>query len=946
MVKSNDIRPEESAKISPAPASPTPVGIPEAAPSDQFQQVATNVITQMNSGRPETTTPSSGHGQGRLRTVGLRAKATLAALLIGTVPVAAIGGIAVNLAGKALERQSTEGQLSRTNDMADKINRFMFERFGDIQVIGALPTFTDPAVREITSLESKQALLEDYRTTYGVYTSIAAFDLKGDVIAQSTAGAKLENHFDRDYIQAVLKTGKPYVSQPKISKTNGDVSIYFSAPIRDKATNEMIGVMRSRMPITALTPLLELYSQGGEEYHLADASGQFFAALESEQVGRQLNDDFPKIIPLVQEKRSGTAISIDNIDNVEQLVAYAPFQSLEGLQDLNWSAVIGVDTNIIFATQRQLLTALLLGTGAVAALVALVAVYLATQATRPVIQAASVVEQIGRGELDARLAVPEQGDELVQLGQNINQMGSQLQSFFAQQASDAQLSQILGDLARVRDQADLPVLLDQVMHEVQRRVQGDRVLFQRITQANGSGSILAEAVLPTLRSTRNQSFAAPSANQLAALRDQQTLVLNKLSQGDLSLEQEQQLQNWQVQSLLSSPVFVNEELYGLVTIHSCNQARAWTTEESEFVRQFGDRLALSLTSVEAYQTAQTRAQEERQQKEALQRELIGLLSDVEGASSGDLTVRAQITAGEIGIVADFFNAIVENLRDVVTEVKLAAGQVNTSVTTSGQSIRKLASETQDQAFQVKETLVSVEQMTTALQTVATKAREAAQTTQQAELTAQAGGQAMEKTVGSIQQVRETVAETAKKVKRLGESSQQISKVIELINQIALKTNLLAVNAGIEAARAGEEGRGFAVVAEEVGALAAQSAVATKEIEQIIASIQQGTSEVVEAMETSTTQVVEGTRSVEEAKQSLTQILKASQQVNQVFQMISKETIDQADTSKLVQQLMSKMAAVSEAASTDSQKVSQLLEETVQVAQRLQTSVSTFKIEAA
>ena len=133
-----------------------------------------------------------------------------------------------------------------------------------------------------------------------------------------------------------------------------------------------------------------------------------------------------------------------------------------------------------------------------------------------------------------------------------------------------------------------------------------------------------------------------------------------------------------------------------------------------------------------------------------------------------------------------------------------------------------------------------------------------------------GGKAMDRTVESIVQLRETVGETAKKVKRLGESSQQISKVISLINQIALQTNLLAINASIEAARAGEEGRGFAVVAEEVGQLAAQSAAATKEIEQIVENIQLETSQVVEAMELGTTQVVEGTHLVEEAKQSLEQ----------------------------------------------------------------------------
>jgi twitching motility protein PilJ len=193
------------------------------------------------------------------------------------------------------------------------------------------------------------------------------------------------------------------------------------------------------------------------------------------------------------------------------------------------------------------------------------------------------------------------------------------------------------------------------------------------------------------------------------------------------------------------------------------------------------------------------------------------------------------------------------------------------------------------------------------------------------------------------QLRETVAETAKKVKRLGESSQQISKAVSLINQIALQTNLLAINASIEAARAGEEGRGFAVVAEEVGQLAAQSATATKEIEQIVEAIQQETSAVVEAMEVGTAQVVQGTRLVEKTKQSLGKIVDVSRQIDDLLQSISQATVSQADTSKSVTQLMQEIAKVSQKTSDSSRQVSSSLQGTVEVTKQLKESVGTFKV---
>ncbi|MGK7876884.1 MAG: methyl-accepting chemotaxis protein [Xenococcaceae cyanobacterium] len=338
------------------------------------------------------------------------------------------------------------------------------------------------------------------------------------------------------------------------------------------------------------------------------------------------------------------------------------------------------------------------------------------------------------------------------------------------------------------------------------------------------------------------------------------------------------------------------------------------------------------------------AQQQRQQKEALQRELSQLLNDVEGASSGDLTVRAEISTGEIGIVADFFNSIIESLRGIVTQVKQAASQVNISVGENEVAISQLADEAIKQATEINQTLNAVEKMTLSIQEVADNARTAAEVARIASATAQTGGAAMDRSVQSILQLRSTVAETAKKVKRLGESSQQISQVISLINEIALKTNLLAVNASIEAARAGEEGRGFAVVAEEVGELAEQSATATRDIEQIVANIQLGTNEVVQAMELGTAQVVEGTSLVEETKQSLEQIVEVSGKIDQLLQSISSATVSQAETSQVVRKLMEEISQISEQTSNSSGKVSSSLQQTVEIAEQLQESVGKFKVE--
>lgn len=338
-----------------------------------------------------------------------------------------------------------------------------------------------------------------------------------------------------------------------------------------------------------------------------------------------------------------------------------------------------------------------------------------------------------------------------------------------------------------------------------------------------------------------------------------------------------------------------------------------------------------------------RAEAEQERNTALQNELIQLLSEVEEASEGDLTVRTELTAGEIGIIGDVFNAIIENLRTIVVQVKQTTGQVSESIGVSEGAMQVLADEALTQMDEITNTLNSVEQMSQSIQAVADNARQAAAVAQVASSAAQDSGAAMDQTVASILDLRSTVAETSKKVKQLGEASQQISQVVSLINEIAMKTNMLAVNASIEAAHAGEEGQGFAIVASEVGQLAEQSAAATKEIEQIVKNIQLGTRDVVEAMDRGTTQVVEGTQLVQSTKQGLGQIVDISQKIAHLLQSISEATVSQAATSQTVTQLMQQVTQASRRTSDSSQQVAATLQGTMAIAHELESAVDQFKV---
>lgn len=337
------------------------------------------------------------------------------------------------------------------------------------------------------------------------------------------------------------------------------------------------------------------------------------------------------------------------------------------------------------------------------------------------------------------------------------------------------------------------------------------------------------------------------------------------------------------------------------------------------------------------------AQEQKDARDKLEMEIYQLLDEVGEAVDGDLTVRASLTSMEMSTVADLFNAIIDNLNDIAGQVQNSSGQVTSSLSANGEAIENLAQQAIQETERTRTTLASVEQMSDSIENVAANAGKAATISDEAYATVQAGSTAMDQTVESIVGLRNTVGDTAKKIKRLGESSQKISQVVSLIEEIALKTNLLAINASVEASRAGEQGQGFTVVAEQVGALAEQSSAATKEIAQIVAGIQAETKEVTEAMEIGTNQVVDTTQLVESTKDKLAQVLSRSQEINELMQSISDATVSQTETSKAVTMLMQQMAELAELRSQSSSEVAQSMQETATVAQTLEAAVAQFKV---
>jgi twitching motility protein PilJ len=206
-----------------------------------------------------------------------------------------------------------------------------------------------------------------------------------------------------------------------------------------------------------------------------------------------------------------------------------------------------------------------------------------------------------------------------------------------------------------------------------------------------------------------------------------------------------------------------------------------------------------------------------------------------------------------------------------------------------------------------------------------------------------GGDAVRRTIDGMNTIRETIQDTSKRIKRLGESSQEISNIVELISDIAEQTNILALNASIQASMAGEAGRGFAVVADEVQRLAERAANATKQIEVLVRTIQTDTNEAVVSMERSTTDVVGGALLAENAGAALLEIEQVSNQIASLVQNISASARGQSSAAQNIARNMQVLREISAQSADSTSATSQSIAKLADLAAALRKSISGFRL---
>lgn len=335
--------------------------------------------------------------------------------------------------------------------------------------------------------------------------------------------------------------------------------------------------------------------------------------------------------------------------------------------------------------------------------------------------------------------------------------------------------------------------------------------------------------------------------------------------------------------------------------------------------------------------------EHSQQNERNQQAILRLLDELGSLADGDLTVEATVTEDITGAIADSINYAIEKLRELVTTINETAIMVDSAAKQTESTAVHMAHAAENQASEINAATESIVSMARSIEEVSGNAERSSDVARHSVEVAHKGGAAVRRTIDGMNTIRETIQDTSKRIKRLGESSQEIGNIVELINDIAEQTNILALNASIQASMAGEAGRGFAVVADEVQRLAERSTNATKQIDVLVRTIQADTNEAVVSMERSTTDVVGGALLAENAGAALDEIEQVSNQIASLVQNISNSARQQASSAADVTRRTNKLREISrqtgEAMAATAAAISKLSE----LASQLRKTVAGFTL---
>ncbi|RMF19935.1 MAG: chemotaxis protein [Gammaproteobacteria bacterium] len=353
--------------------------------------------------------------------------------------------------------------------------------------------------------------------------------------------------------------------------------------------------------------------------------------------------------------------------------------------------------------------------------------------------------------------------------------------------------------------------------------------------------------------------------------------------------------------------------------------------------------AIGIIGYTSNQEAKKRFEAEATQNEQNQNAILRLLDELADLADGDLTTEATVTEDFTGAIADSINFAIDQMRQLVAAINDTAVQVASAAQETQATAMHLADASEHQAQEIAGASAAINEMAVSIDQVSSNAAESAAVAERSVAIAKKGAEIVQATIRGMDNIREQIQETSKRIKRLGESSQEIGDIVSLINDIADQTNILSLNAAIQASMAGDAGRGFAVVADEVQRLAERSSAATKQIEALVKTIQSDTNEAVISMEQTTAEVVRGARLAQDAGVALEEIENVSKNLADLIQNISNAARQQSSSAGHISNTMNVIQEITSQTSAGTTATAKSIGKLAELANQLRNSVAGFKL---
>lgn len=387
----------------------------------------------------------------------------------------------------------------------------------------------------------------------------------------------------------------------------------------------------------------------------------------------------------------------------------------------------------------------------------------------------------------------------------------------------------------------------------------------------------------------------------------------------------------------------------LLLVTLAGMAYAIVSDDRALTGNYGLMLAVggivlvAIIAMMLVRDARNRLAEQAEQNERNQAAILQLLDELADLAEGDLTVHASVTENFTGAIADSINFAIDQMRGLVSNINRLSVRVARAAEETQATAKNLATAAENQAREIGAASAAINDMAVSIDHVSSNAAESASVADRAVTIAGKGSEVVQAAISGMDNIRGQIQETSKRIKRLGESSQEIGDIVSLINDIADQTNILSLNAAIQASMAGDAGRGFAVVADEVQRLAERSSAATKQIAALVKTIQTDTNEAVISMEHTTAEVVSGAKRAQDAGVALEEIESVSTSLAELIQNISNAARQQAASAGHVSNTMNVIQEITSQTATSTETTAKSIGALAGMANEMRTSVEGFKL---